>query len=50
MHPMCSSVAALAVASIYYVWKAYFNLQMHRERILRERLAFMLWVASDYVE
>ncbi|MFL5241120.1 MAG: hypothetical protein ACJ8FY_03350 [Gemmataceae bacterium] len=48
MQPMCSSVAALAVASIFYVWRFYFHFQLHRACILRERVAYMLWISSDY--
>jgi hypothetical protein len=50
MHPMAGSVAALAVASIYYVWKAYFQFQLLRERTLRDRVAYMLWVVATQVE
>jgi hypothetical protein len=50
MHPMSSSVAALAVASIFYVWKYYFQFQLHRDRTLRERVAYMLWITSDYAK
>ena len=50
MHAMAGSVAALAVASIYYVWKAYFQFQLQRERSLRERVAFMLWIVAHHVE
>jgi hypothetical protein len=50
MHAMAGSVAALAVASIYYVWKAYFQFQLQRERTLRERVTFMLWIVAHHVE
>jgi hypothetical protein len=50
MHVMTVSVAALAVASIYYIWKAYFQLNCQRERTLRERVAYMLWVVAQQVE
>ena len=49
MQPMYSSVAALAVASIFYVWRHYFHFQMNRHRILRERVAYMLWVSANNV-
>jgi methionine synthase II (cobalamin-independent) len=39
-------IAALAVASIYYVWKTYFQLQFRREQTLRERVTYMLWVMA----
>jgi hypothetical protein len=50
MHAMAGSVAALAVASIYYVWKAYFQLQLQRERSLRERVTYMLWIVAQHAE
>ncbi len=50
MHPLTGSIAALAVASIYYVWKSYFQLQFRREQTLRERVTYMLWVMADQVE
>ena len=50
MNPMSSSVAAMAVASIFYVWKYYFQFQVQRDRILRERVAYMLWLAANCVK
>ena len=50
MHAMAGSVAALAVASIYYVWKTYFQLQLQRERTLRERVTYMLWIVAQHVD
>jgi hypothetical protein len=50
MHPMTGSIAALAVASIYYVWKTYFQLQLRRERTLCERVTYMLWVVAQHAE
>jgi hypothetical protein len=43
-------VAALSVTSIYYVWRAYQQVMLQRERRLRERVAYMLWVVADQVE
>jgi hypothetical protein len=40
-------LAALVVAGIYYTWRAYFEALMRRERTLRERVAWMLWVAAE---
>jgi hypothetical protein len=50
MNPLSNSVAALAVASIYYIWKAYFHVQVYRERQLRERVAYLLWVTANCVK
>lgn len=37
--------AALSVAAIYYAWRAHFL--VHRRRVLRERVAYMLWVTAQ---
>jgi hypothetical protein len=50
MQAICPSVAALAVASIFYVWRAYFQSQLHQKRALSERLAYMLWVMAQQPE
>jgi len=39
--PCC--VAAMAVAAIFYVWRAWWRGKM---RVLRERVAYMLWVIA----
>lgn len=38
-----SSFGALAVAIIFYSYREYMANQMRRDRILRERVAYMLW-------
>jgi hypothetical protein len=48
MHLLYSSAAALAVAGIYYTWRAYWT--VHRRRVLRSRVAYMLWVMSKQVQ
>ena len=50
MQMLCGSVAALAVASIYYVWRAYFQAQLQQQRELARRLAYMLWVMAEQPE
>jgi hypothetical protein len=45
---MFGTVASLAVASIYYLWKVYFQAACQRQRLLRERVAYMLWVAAQH--
>jgi len=47
MPTIICNVAALAVASIFYTWRAYRLAQLHRHRTLRERVAFMLWVMAN---
>jgi hypothetical protein len=43
MQPIVTNMAALAVATLYYLWRAYHTRQL-RERVLRQRVAYMLWV------
>lgn len=38
--------AVLAVSSIYCIWHASLRHQLSRERVLRERVAFLLWTAA----
>jgi hypothetical protein len=38
--------AVLAVSSIYCIWHASLRHQFRRERVLRERVAFLLWEAA----
>jgi hypothetical protein len=47
MHAFCGSAAALAVASIYYAYRAYLQTQFRRQRTLRDRVAYMLWAATQ---
>jgi hypothetical protein len=49
MHTICCSFAALAVACIFYSWRAYSDQQGRRERNLRERVTYMLWVMANQV-
>jgi hypothetical protein len=42
--------AALAVAIIFYSWRAYQEHQANRKRTLRERVTYMLWVMTQQVE
>jgi len=50
MSPIWSSVAALAVAVIYYVFRAYALVQERKKRKLRQRVAYMLWVMANGME
>jgi len=40
-------LAAFVVASIFYGYRAYTEWLLHRQRTLRERVAYMLWVAAN---
>jgi hypothetical protein len=51
MQPILGNLAALAVAMIFYLWRAHVQgRQLRRQRILRERVAYMLWVMADRVD
>jgi hypothetical protein len=47
MHMIPCGLAAFVVASIYYTWRAYHGALLHRERTLRERVAYLLWCVAD---
>ena len=38
------------VVSIYYLWHVYLQSRLRRERTVRERLTYMLWVMAQRVE
>jgi hypothetical protein len=43
-----SSVAALAVATIYYTYRDQVADQTSRDRTLRERVAYLMWMAVTH--
>ena len=47
MELLCCNVAALTVAFLYYIWRAYHQARRARERVLRERVTYMLWVMAN---
>lgn len=47
MQPIVSNVAALAVAMLFYLWRAHAQMLQNRRRKLCERVAFMLWMMAD---
>jgi hypothetical protein len=46
MHP--AVVPFFAVTAIYYVWRGYHAYLAHKERQLRNRIAYMLWSAAQH--
>lgn len=49
MNPLLlPSTAALAVSAIYCLWQNYRHAADHKRRRLRERVAYMLWVAAHH--
>ena len=50
MQPFPAYVATLAVATVYYIWRGYAHALLRRQRMLRERVAFLLWVMADRID
>ncbi len=50
MQPIVANVAALAVATLYYLWRDRYHLRRRRDLVLRQRVAYMLWVMAEQVE
>jgi O-antigen/teichoic acid export membrane protein len=48
MQPLWGNVAALAVALIFYTWRSLDQLRQRRNRALRERVAYMLWIMATH--
>jgi len=44
------SIAILAVTVIYLFWRSYLQACERRQRVLRERVTFLLWVVADAEE
>ncbi|HMP04476.1 MAG TPA: hypothetical protein PKD86_09980 [Gemmatales bacterium] len=40
-------ICTLAIVGIFYVWQAYRALLQHRQKVVRERVAYMLWMAAN---
>jgi hypothetical protein len=47
MPVICCNLAALAIAVLFYSWRDGYLCQLQRHRVLRERVAYMLWVAAE---
>jgi hypothetical protein len=50
MHAIPCGLAAFVVASIFYTWRAYQDGLLRRQRTLRERVAYMLWVMAARID
>ena len=44
--PMICGAAAVAAVAAYGVWRAFVEARQRRERLLRRRVAYMLWVMA----
>lgn len=50
MQPLASYLAALAIAVVFYAWRASVRASSRRRRVLRERVAYLLWVVADRID
>lgn len=50
MQPIVTNLAALAVAMLFYLWRAHFQSQQRRHRLLCERITFMLWIMAERIK
>jgi hypothetical protein len=48
MQPLWGNIAVLTIAVIFYTWRAFSQGRERRERALRERVAYMLWVMATH--
>ena len=47
MQQLVCSIAILAVTVLYCFWRSYLEAGRRRHELLRERVAYLLWVAAD---
>ena len=45
--PLAAPIGALAVAMIFYGYRGYLGRLNEKQKRLRERVAYMLWVAAN---
>lgn len=45
---LCWSTATLAIAMMFYIWRNSNEARIRRERVLRERVAYLLWSAANH--
>ena len=50
MHTVVCNFCALSVALIFYTYRAYRDYLWRKARTLRERVAYMLWIAAHHAE
>jgi hypothetical protein len=49
MLPLLASLPTLSVSAIFCIWSAY-RRYLQRDRTLRERVAYLLWVMATYLD
>ena len=50
MQLLFTSLPTLTVSILYCAWNAYRGVRLLRERTLRERVAYMLWIIATEVD
>jgi hypothetical protein len=50
MQPIVTNMAALTVATLFYLWRAHHQTRQRRRLLLRERVAYMLWVMAEQIQ
>jgi hypothetical protein len=43
-------IPVLAITFLYYIWRTHMYLLAHRQKVLRERVTWMLWVMAQEIE
>ncbi len=47
MNPIVCHFAALTVSMLYCLWRRHHELLMRKQRVVRQRVALMLWVIAQ---
>jgi hypothetical protein len=47
MNPMVCQFAAVTVAVLYCSWRRHHDLLIRKQRVIRERVALMLWAIAQ---
>jgi hypothetical protein len=50
MQLIVTNMAALGVATLFYLWRAHYQTRLQRQRVLCQRVAYMLWVVAQRVQ
>ncbi len=50
VNPMLSTLPTLMVTAVYYAWCVYRREQRLRDRVLRERVTYLLWVLATGID
>jgi hypothetical protein len=50
MQLLMMNMTALAVAALFYLWRADYQTRLHRRSILCQRVAFLLWNVAGQIQ